>query len=48
MLTLADGEYEEALVEFADFTHTFNVELGTTAFREKRQSQRSAAFQAEC
>ena len=36
MLTLADGEYEEALVEFADFTHTFNVELGTTAFRGEK------------
>jgi nitrate reductase / nitrite oxidoreductase, alpha subunit len=29
-LTLMDGEYEDAQVEFADFTHTFNTELGTT------------------
>ncbi|MCC6983147.1 MAG: nitrate reductase subunit alpha [Bauldia sp.] len=30
LLTLADGKYEEVQVEFADFTHTFNTELGTT------------------
>ena len=36
LLTLIDGEYEEVLVEFADFTHTFNVELGTTAIRGEK------------
>ncbi|MDT3680988.1 MAG: nitrate reductase subunit alpha [Truepera sp.] len=29
-LTVMDGAYEEATVAFADFTHTFNVEFGTT------------------
>ncbi|MBK1717318.1 nitrate reductase subunit alpha [Thiocystis violacea] len=38
MLTLMDGDYEEVIVEYADFTHTFNVEFGTTALRgEKAQ-----------
>ncbi|MBK5933649.1 nitrate reductase alpha subunit [Rhodovulum imhoffii] len=32
-LTLMDGDYEEVQVEFADFTHTYNVELGTTQLR---------------
>lgn len=36
MLTLVDGDYEESLVEFADFTHTYNVELGTTTFRGEK------------
>lgn len=30
LLSLIDGDYQEANVEFADFTHTFNTELGTT------------------
>ena len=29
-LTMIDGEYEEAQVEFADFTHTFDTMLGAT------------------
>ena len=36
MLTLADGDWEEALVEFPDFTHTYNVELGTTTLRGEK------------
>ena len=30
LLSMIDGAFEEAQVEFSDFTHTFNTELGTT------------------
>lgn len=30
LLSMMDGEFEGVEVEFADFTHTFNTELGTT------------------
>ncbi len=36
LLTLMDGEFEEVIVEYADFTHTFNVEFGTTALRGEK------------
>ncbi len=36
MLTMIDGDYEEVQVQFADFTHTYNVEFGTTETRGKK------------
>lgn len=38
-LSLMDGEWEEASVAIADFTHTFNVEFGTTEGKGKPAEQ---------
>ena len=42
-LTLMDGEYEEAMVAFPDFTDTFDVEFGNTEGRGRKATSRLRA-----